>query len=153
MACISIFFISIVIQVFCRYTGITVSWTGEVSTYTFTWSVFMGAGVMVYENQHFAFTGMIDKLEGKKKIVLQIFISLMVLLFSITILYYGIVITDKFWDYRWINLPEIKMGYTWLCVPILGFTSSIYSINHIIGYIRSLQVMKVARGRAERDVK
>ena len=61
VACISIFFITIIIQVVCRYTGITVIWTGEVSTYTFIWSVFMGAGVMTYENKHFAFTSFSDK--------------------------------------------------------------------------------------------
>jgi len=43
---ISIFFITIVIQVFSRYLGITVSWTGEVAMYSFTWAVFLGAGAM-----------------------------------------------------------------------------------------------------------
>ena len=33
--CISIFFVTIVIQVFCRYAGITVTWSGDVSTYAF----------------------------------------------------------------------------------------------------------------------
>lgn len=143
--CISIFFISIVIQVFCRYAGIMVTWTGEVSTYAFTWSVFMGAGVMAYENQHFAFTSILDKLSGKKKIVLKIFISLMVLLFSVAILYYGTDITRRFWNYRWISLPEMKMGYTWLCVPILGFTSTIYSIDHMIGHIKELVSKKAGK--------
>ncbi|WP_319372070.1 TRAP transporter small permease subunit [uncultured Ilyobacter sp.] len=138
VACISIFFIAIVIQVFCRYAGIMVTWTGEVSEYAFTWAVFMGAGVMAYENQHFAFTSVLDKLNGKNKIILKIFISIMVLLFSVAILYYGVIITKKFWNYKWISLPEVKMGYTWLCVPLLGFTSTVYSIDHIMGHIREL---------------
>ncbi|WP_320047404.1 TRAP transporter small permease subunit [uncultured Ilyobacter sp.] len=149
VVCISIFFIAIVIQVFCRYAGIMVTWTGEVSEYAFTWAVFMGAGVMAYENQHFAFTSVLDKLSGKNKIILKIFISIMVLLFSVAILYYGVIITKKFWNYKWISLPEVKMGYTWLCVPLLGFTSTVYSIDHIMGHIRELmgkEATKVERG-------
>ncbi|WP_372712819.1 TRAP transporter small permease [Ilyobacter sp.] len=150
--CISIFFISIVIQVFCRYAGVMVTWTGEVSKYAFTWSVFMGAGVMAYENKHFAFTSVLDKLDGKKKTVLKIFLAIIVLLFSMEILYYGTVISKKFWNYRWISIPEMKMGYTWLCVPILGFTSTIYSIDHIIGHIKKLTSSK-ANNLEAREVK
>ena len=40
--CISIFFVTIVIQVFCRYAGITVTWTGDVSTYAFYMGRFCG---------------------------------------------------------------------------------------------------------------
>ena len=137
--CISIFFIAIVVQVFCRYTGITVTWTGEVSTYSFIWSVFMGAGAMTYEKKHFAFSSVLDKLTGRKKELLNIFISLVVMLFSSAILYYGVIITQKFWNYRWINIPSMKMGYTWLCVPILGATCVFYCINHITEYYKIIK--------------
>jgi TRAP-type C4-dicarboxylate transport system permease small subunit len=137
--CISIFFIAIVVQVFCRYTGVTVTWTGEVSTYSFIWSVFMGAGAMTYEKKHFAFGSLGDKLTGRKKEILNIFISFVVMLFSAAILYYGIIITMKFWNYTWIDIPNIKMGYTWLCVPILGLTSIIYCIDHIKEYYENIK--------------
>ncbi|MBB6480641.1 TRAP transporter small permease subunit [Spirochaeta isovalerica] len=135
-AFITIFFITIVIQVFSRYLGITVMWTGEVSTYSFTWAVFMGAGAMTYENKHFAFDSLLHHLKGKKKEILKIFISLIILIFSLATLYYGVIITQKFWNYRWINLP-IKMGWTWLCVPILGGTAALYSFTHILDHIKN----------------
>ncbi len=135
---ISIFFITVLIQVFCRYLGITVLWTGEVSSYSFIWAVFMGSGVMAYENKHFSFTLLLDKLEGKKKIHLQMLISTINLLFASAIFYYGIVITKKFWNYKWITLPKMSMGVTWLCVPILGLTMAIYCIYHIVQYKKEL---------------
>lgn len=136
---ITVFFITIVIQVFARYSGITVMWTGEVSTYTFTWAVFMGAGVMTFENKHFAFTSITDKLTGRKKEIHKIIISSIILIFSAATLYFGIIITGKFWNYRWITLPEVKMGYTWLCVPVLGGTCVLYCLNHINGYIKNIR--------------
>ena len=129
--CISIFFVTIVIQVFCRYTGITVTWTGDVSTYAFIWAVFMGAGAMTHENAHFAFTVLKNRLSGTKKTRLCIVISCAVMLFTAATFYFGIVITRKFWNYRWITLPDIKMGYTLLCLPVFGFTGTLYSIMQV----------------------
>lgn len=129
--CISIFFVTIVIQVFCRYTGITVTWTGDVSTYAFIWAVFMGAGAMTHENAHFAFTALKNRLSGTKKTRLCIVISCAVMLFTAATFYFGIVITRKFWNYRWITLPDIKMGYTLLCLPVFGFTGTLYSIMQV----------------------
>lgn len=139
VAFITIFFITIVIQVFSRYAGITVMWTGEVSTYSFTWAVFMGAGAMTYENRHFAFNSLLDNLKGRRKEYLKIFISLVIFIFSLATLYFGFIITKKFWNYRWITLPEVKMGYTWLCVPILGGTAALYSFNHILDHIKNIR--------------
>lgn len=139
MLAISVFFITIVIQVFSRYAGLTVMWTGEVSTYSFTWAVFMGAGVMTYENKHFAFNSFLEKLSFKNQEILKIIIAVIVMIFSAAILYYGILITSKFWNYRWIEIPEVKMGYTWLCVPILGATSVLYCLNHISKYVHAIK--------------
>lgn len=139
--CISIFFITTVIQVVARYTGITVMWTGEVSTNSFIWSVLMGSGVMTYSNSHFAFDSLVHKLSEKKRIKLQIIISLIVLMFSLALLWYGTQITIKFWNYRLISLP-VKKGYLWLALPILGFSNSIYSLNHIAKYFKELKIQK-----------
>ncbi len=135
---ISIFFITVLIQVFCRYLGITVIWTGEVAGYSFTWAVFMGSGIMTYENKHFSFTLLLDKLQGKNKVYLKMFISLVMMLFASAIFYYGFLITKKFWNYKWISLPQMSMGITWLCVPILGFTMVLYCINHLYKYKKEL---------------
>ena len=32
----------------------------------------------------------------------------------------------QFWNFRWITIPELKRGPTWLCIPLCGLTSSIY---------------------------
>lgn len=136
---ISLFFITILIQVASRYMGFTATWTGEVSTYSFTWAVFLGAGAMTYENKHFAFDSLKERLSPRNKEIVNIIISLIVLSFTVSILVFGVIITRKFWNYRWIDLPMIKMGYTWLCLPILGATTSIYTVNRILMTIKRLR--------------
>lgn len=128
-----IFLITVVCQMLTRYAGIAATWTEDVSMYSFIWAVFMGAGAMVYEKRHFAFTSLSDMMKNQKiKKILSIVISLVMLYFSILMIYYGYKVTKQFWNYTWINIPAFKRGPTWSCVPICGATSAIYLIQQII---------------------
>ena len=60
-----IFLCSVVIQMGCRYAGVAAIWTEDVSMYAFIWAAFMGAGAMVYEQRHFAFTSISDMLKNE----------------------------------------------------------------------------------------
>ena len=134
-----IFLLTVVFQMLSRYIGIAATWTEDVSMYSFIWAVFMGAGAMVYEKRHFAFTSVSDMLKNEKiKSVLAIIISLVMLVFAVLMAYYGYKLTQKFWNYTWTNIPSFKRGPTWTCLPICGVTSTIYLIAQIIEEISAL---------------
>lgn len=136
---LSVFLITVVMQMGCRYLGIAATWTEDVSMYSFIWAVFMGAGAMVYEKRHFAFTSISDMMKDqKKKRVLSIIISLIMLFFAVLMVYYGYKVTKQFWNYTWVNIPKFKRGPTWLCLPICGATSAIYLVHHIVDDIGNL---------------
>lgn len=134
-----VFLVTVVYQMLSRYLGIAATWTEDVSMYSFIWAVFMGAGAMVYEKRHFAFTSISDMMKNEKiKSVLAIVIAALMLFFSILMVYYGYKVTKQFWNYTWVNIPAFKRGPTWLCLPICGLTSAIYLVNEIIEEIGSL---------------
>lgn len=140
-----VFLVTVMIQIVCRYLGISVTWTQDVSMYAFIWAVFMGAGAMVYEKRHFAFTSVSDMLKNQKaKSVLAIIITLIMLIFSLLLLYYGILLTKQFWNDNWITLPQFKKGPVWMCLPICGGTSAIYLIAQLIE-----EVAKFGKGDEE----
>ena len=60
-----IFLVTIAFQMFSRFAGIAATWTEDVCTYSFIWAVFMGAGAMVYEKRHFAFTSIMDMMKNQ----------------------------------------------------------------------------------------
>ncbi|WP_378938907.1 TRAP transporter small permease [Metabacillus herbersteinensis] len=136
---LSIFLIAIIIQIVSRHMGIAIIWTEEVANYSFIWSVFMGASVMVYQREHFSFDFLTIKLTGKKRAILMIVIDTFVLLFSVAILYYGTEATQTFWNYNWVALPEMKMGYVWISLPIMGFTMAVYTISHLFNSFKELK--------------
>lgn len=134
-----IFLLTVVFQMMSRYLGIAATWTEDVSMYSFIWAVFMGAGAMVYEKRHFAFTSISDMMKDeKKKSILAIIISLVMLVFAVLMAYYGFLVTKQFWNYTWVNIPKFKRGPTWLCLPLCGITSTIYLINQIVEEIGTL---------------
>ncbi|MGJ9382672.1 C4-dicarboxylate ABC transporter permease [Salipaludibacillus neizhouensis] len=129
---LSIFFLAVIIQVATRYLGVSVIWTGEVANYSFIWSIFMGTAVMINRKEHFKFDLLYKKLTGKMRSSLSIFNDSILFLFSLAILFYGVAATDNFWNYNWVSLPFMKMGYVWLSVPVMGLTMMIYLASHII---------------------
>ncbi|EIM05262.1 hypothetical protein A1A1_17075 [Planococcus antarcticus DSM 14505] len=139
---LSIFFIAIIIQIVSRHMGVSIIWTEEVANYSFIWSIFMGASVMVNQKEHFSFDFLTLKLKGRKKAGLLLFIDTIVLVFALALLYYGIEAASTFWNYNWVALPEMKMGYVWISLPIMGLTMAIYSFNHLANGFKDLKALK-----------
>ncbi|WP_163538946.1 TRAP transporter small permease [Gracilibacillus sp. YIM 98692] len=136
---LALFFAVILIQITTRQLGISVIWTEEVANYSFIWAVFMGASVMVNRKEHFTFDLLQRKLKGKLRIMLSLIIDTMLILFNITIFYFGILTVQRFWNYNWVSLPEMKMGYVWIAVPIMAGTMVVYLISHVIQHVKSLR--------------
>lgn len=135
---ISIFLITVIIQIVARFMKVAVMWAQDVSVYSFIWAVFMGASIAVHNHQHFAFDSLREKLKGRSKVVHHIVIILLMLVFTLAMSKYGIDVTQRFWNYKWVNLPNMKMGYVWIAMPITGITMSFYLVTHLIENIFKL---------------
>ncbi|HHY13111.1 MAG TPA: TRAP transporter small permease [Thermoanaerobacterales bacterium] len=136
---ISIFLLTILLQIGSRMMKIPITWSEDVTKYSFVWAVFMGASWAVANDQHFAFTPLRNKLKGRKRIIYNIIICIIVLLFTVSMARYGIEVTRKFWNYKWPNTPQLKMGYIWLSLPVSGITMSFYLIVHILENLINLK--------------
>ncbi|MDR1231452.1 MAG: TRAP transporter small permease [Spirochaetaceae bacterium] len=140
--CLTLFLVTVLIQIFARYLEIPVTWTEDVSLYSFIWAVFMGAGAMVFEGKHFAFTSLQDNLKSPlHKRVLSVAISVCILFFALLMLYYGTLITRQFWNYRWVTIPAFKRGPVWLCLPVAGGTMALYALYRIVREVRNLAML------------
>ena len=136
---LAIFFLAILAQISARYMAIPLLWTEEVANYSFIWAVFMGASVMIHHKAHFAFNFFRDKFTGRTAAFYDAFISVIMLCFTVPMAYYGVIVATSFWHYNWITLPWVKMGYTWLCLPIAGGAMTLYLAGHIAEDLRTLK--------------
>lgn len=136
---ISIFLLTVLLQILSRYLKLTVIWSEDVAVYSFIWAVFMGASWAVGRNEHFAFTALGDKLKGRAKLIYNIIIYLISMIFTIAIIKYGVDVTLKFWNYKWPNVPSLKMGYVWMSLPATGISMTFYLIMHVIEDVLKLR--------------
>ena len=136
---LTIFFLAVLAQMFCRYLGVVALWTEEVSTYSFIFTVFLGAAALVRENKHFAFTAIADGIKSPlvKKII-SIMIHVIVLVFAYYMFVYGKQLMQKFWNYKWVSIPTMKRGYTWLCMPISAASMMLFSVESIVKQVWGL---------------
>ena len=136
---LTIFLCAVLAQMFCRYLGIMALWTEEVSTYSFIFTVFMGAAALVRENKHFAFTAVADGIKNEKvKALINLAISVIVLVFAYYMFVYGKQLMQKFWNYKWVSLPVMKRGYTWMCMPISAVSMMAFSVESIINQVAAM---------------
>ena len=136
---LTIFFGAVIAQMFCRYLGIMALWTEEVSTYSFIFTVFMGAAALVRENRHFAFTAIADGIKSPvAKKIISLLISVIVLVFAYYMFIYGRQLMQKFWNYKWVSIPAMKRGYTWLCMPISAASMMLFSVESIVKQVWGL---------------
>jgi TRAP-type C4-dicarboxylate transport system permease small subunit len=136
---LAVFFVAIVLQIGARYLKIPLLWTEELANYSFIWAVFMGASTMVHAKAHFSFTFFRDRFRGSAGALYDAGVSVALLCFTVPLLCYGSLVVKTFWNYRWISLPWVKMGYTWLCLPIMGFTMSLYIAQQLVDSLRAIK--------------
>ncbi|WP_077325277.1 TRAP transporter small permease [Virgibacillus siamensis] len=140
---LSIFFLVIMLQIVTRHLGISIIWTTEVAKYAFIWSIFMGAAVMVNRREHFNFDFLLKKLKDKKRVSLSIFNDFILIVFNIIIFLLGLRVVNEFWNYTWVSIPELKMGYIWVSIPIMAGTMVIYSLSHLMDHFHALRSKEV----------
>lgn len=133
-----IFIVCIILQILTRYVPfIKVTWTEEISTYCFIWSVLMGAAVELKRNEHFSFDVLRKSLKGKSSLIMEIIINTLLIGFSAFITYCGVMLTKQFWNWSLLSLPAVSQRYTWSALIVSGATMVVYSINNLMEKINA----------------
>jgi len=136
VVCLMVFFCGVSWQVISRITGIRANFTEELSNYAFIWVTFMGTSLMLRENRHFRFTAFAEKMKGRLFFVNTLICHLILLGISMMIFFHGVRLTTQFWNWHFTSMSKISLGYAWLCLPISGFTASLYELEAIIKFIK-----------------
>ena len=133
-----------IIKVTSRYVlKSPTSWAEEVITYLFVWLTFIGASLALKKHQHFAIDIVVEKLPDKISNLLRLISTILVIIFSIVVLWYGAFLTIAGWH---IVTPatEIPRSIPYAAVPFGGLLMLIRSIEDLIRQIKGLTNKTVA---------
>ena len=123
---------SCVLQVFTRFIlNNSLSWTEELSRYTFIWSNFLGAIFCTKKGTHAIVTVITDSLGKKKKIILNIVVNLIVVIINLIVIIYGFNVA---YAVRTQLSPalRISMSFVYGAAPFSALFILYYSIFNII---------------------
>lgn len=128
----SILILSCVLQVFTRFIlNNSLSWTEELSRYSFIWANFLGGIFCTKKGLHAVVTIITDYLNKKWKNILNIVVNVVVALISILIIIYGVKVT---YTVRGQLSPalRISMSYVYAAAPFSSLFVLYYSTRNII---------------------
>ena len=127
-------------QVFCRYVlNDSLVWAEELSRYLFAWLIMIGAVIAIKERKHIFIDLIINRLNKKTKILIDLFMSIAIILFSLMITFVGfnLVYTTRNTLSPSLNLPVNYAFYA--ALPVLSIFAIFISGKNFIENIKILK--------------
>jgi len=130
-------------QVIVRYVFDNPSAFSEVaSRYLFIWMILFGSAYVFGLREHMAITFIKDKFNKKKRIIVEMFIELIVVIFAYTVMitggYNGAV--RQMWQLD--SSLQIPIGVIYIAIPASGAIMLFYFICHEVGFVKQLADLK-----------
>ncbi len=138
VASVAILMVPITMQVISRYTALIPSyiWTEELSRFVFIWMVMLGAMIAVRDGTHFD-VDVWPKLKPRPHAMLRIVTNLLVLVFALVYVYWGIEFVQFGWNQS-SELAELPMTYIFIAWPLAGVTWVLFLGEQFLADIRTI---------------
>ena len=114
---VAMIFLNILSRIFFAKTfGVTEEWP----VWLMIWSVFVFIGVNIQENAHISVDLLADKVKGKKRIMLNILISVIMIVFGTLFLFacWSDMLNDKMIHVRTITSVPVPLWIVKICMPL-----------------------------------
>lgn len=108
----------------------------ELLTYSFTWMALLASAYVFGKRDHMRMGFIADKLEGKKRMALEVVIELLIIAFAVIVLVFGGISIMNLTMTQVTASLGIQMGIVYTVVPLTGVLIVIYGVLNVIDLIR-----------------
>ena len=108
-----------------------IGWSEPMLTYMFVWSCFLGASLAVAERAHFEVELFVDHLSLKTQRALGLFVHLLIIAFSIIMVWKGLVLVESNQTQEMAAMP-FSMVWPYLAMPVSGLFVIIHSLTTVV---------------------
>ncbi|MFK7996250.1 MAG: TRAP transporter small permease [Granulosicoccus sp.] len=138
--------VPVFMQVLARYTGIipTYLWTEELAKFIFIWVVMIGSMIAVWEGTHFDVHVIPEAQSPLGKLLQQGFVLLMVSLFALLFVRYGIDYA-KFGSIQSSVMMQVNMLWIYITVPLAGIVWAVFALFRLWQIIQNFRTRAQAR--------
>ena len=135
---LSLLFLNIILR---EFTSTSFSWVENTTIYLIMWIVFIGTGLVFWDDEHITMDFLYEKVSAGMKKVFHILIFLSVMATAILLLYFGILITNQLFTLKMMSSDgHIPLYLVMISIPL----GSIICI---------ISILKPLISRAQKDVK
>lgn len=125
-----------ILNMFSRYVfGVSFSWVPEMARFLMAWSIFLGAGILVYNEEHIKVDILEKYLSGLPHKLLKLILILGSMVLYLFIVIYGISFVIKSQGQVASSMMFLPMNVVYLAIPISGIVMLIGSLLRIIALI------------------
>ena len=119
---VAVLIVPVTLQILSRFTGLIPSyiWTEELARFMFIWMVMIGAMIGIREGTHFE-VDVWPVLGARANALLRIVSYILVLVFALVFVWWGIEFTRFGWD-QLSEIAELPMWTIFIAWPIAGIT-------------------------------
>jgi TRAP-type C4-dicarboxylate transport system permease small subunit len=136
----SILVIDVLWQVISRYVlSSPSSFTDELAGFLLIWVGLFGAAYVAGKKEHLAIDLMLQRSGPARRKFLEIFISICIIIFSLTVLVIGgtwLVYTRFALEVKSAAL-EIPLGYVYIVLPISGILNIFFTIDNLLNFLKA----------------
>ena len=112
-----------------------IGWSEPLLTYMFVWSCFLGASLAVAHRSHFEVELFTDHLKPSIQKSLEIFVHLLIILFSILMVWKGLILLEANQTQEMAAMP-FSMIWPYLALPVSGLFVIIHSLTTVAKSLR-----------------
>lgn len=129
---LSIMVFIVLLQIIYRYLfNNPLGWSEEVTRYLFIYVIFLGAAIGVRKKIHVGVDILTERLQGTPKVILDYFVSTIIILFLMFVAYLGVHLSVSTLNQ---NSPAlgIPIGLAYFAIPIGAFVSIIFVVEDMV---------------------
>lgn len=143
-------FVILFLEIISRYFLIfQIMWSEEIARYLFIWIVFLGSAYAFKENLHLYIDIFISKIPLPYRNYINILHYILILIFLILLLYYGIEYSKIFWYDPIATVRFIHLGWIYSIIPL----SAVLMILNIVVSLKKMFRKDVTKNRGEGEIK
>ena len=137
----SLLVIDVLWQVFSRYVlNDPSSFTEELARFLLIWVGLLGASYAAGQRMHLAVDILPSRLQGEKKIYLDILILSLIIVFAMTVMVFGgaRLVTITLFLGQMAAALQMPLGYVYTILPLSGLLIAFYALFYLIDELRVL---------------
>ncbi len=138
MFCLTVVIFLVFISSLSRWVGYPIQWALDISQCLFAWIVFLGADLALREKKHIGIEVFEQNFSERLRLILSIIWSILIAIFLVICIYYGIHLCISNHLRRFNSLP---ITYSWmtLSVPVGSTLMFITNFRQFISSVRQLR--------------